>query len=185
LYVVALLWKNRKRNVYLISGRRLQQNWKSEGGERMPQIVKGGKYVYGWSKVSEKGEIVIPDEAVREYHLKDTVILLPGSKRSGGFGLTTIELLKDSSLFTAIDATPLGNFSLTEGEILDVNGRPWCWVRLYKNRITVPLETLTVYGIHPGDSVLSVRGSRVAIGFVVRGPIVEEAQTHPEIVLLE
>jgi hypothetical protein len=29
----------------------------------MPQLVKGGKYVHGWSKVSAKGKIVILDEA--------------------------------------------------------------------------------------------------------------------------
>ncbi len=35
----------------------------------MPQLVKGGKYVYGWSKVSTKGKIAIPDKAKEEYNL--------------------------------------------------------------------------------------------------------------------
>ena len=33
----------------------------------MPQLERGGKYVFGWSQVSENGVIVIPGEAVGEY----------------------------------------------------------------------------------------------------------------------
>jgi len=55
----------------------------------MPQLVKGGKYVFSWSKVSDEGKIVTLSKAFIEYHLKagDKIILLSGSKTSGGFGL--------------------------------------------------------------------------------------------------
>jgi len=33
----------------------------------MPQLVKGGKYVFGWSIISEYGGILIPEEALHEY----------------------------------------------------------------------------------------------------------------------
>lgn len=61
----------------------------------MPQLVKGGKYVFGWSKVNSEGKITIPQEAFDEYQFKSgtKAFLLPGSKRSGGFVLTTIHLL--------------------------------------------------------------------------------------------
>lgn len=56
----------------------------------MPQLVKGGKYVFGWSKVNDEGKIVIPSKAFIEYHFKagEKIILLSGSRTSGGFGLT-------------------------------------------------------------------------------------------------
>jgi len=36
----------------------------------------------------------------------------------------------------------------------------------------------------PGDRLLAVRGSRLALGFVARGPIYKEATKHPELVEL-
>lgn len=143
----------------------------------MPQLVKGGKYVFGWSTVGNTGKIVIPPEAIEEYTLKDgeKVILIPGSSRSGGFGITTGERLKDSPL--AGMAAPFKG-ELHEGEVIDIKGRLCCWVHLLKGCITVPVETLNQYGINQGDTVLSVRGSRVALGIVVRGPIIEEAKKH-------
>lgn len=144
----------------------------------MPQIVKGGKYVYGWSKVGTNGKIVIPSEALPEYNLADSqnAILLPGSKRSGGFGLTTPALLRDSPL--AAVALRLGEFQIPEGEVVEIDGKPYCWVRIQNGTITVPLKTLARYQITPGDLLLSVRGSGIALGFPVRGPIIEEARTH-------
>jgi bifunctional DNA-binding transcriptional regulator/antitoxin component of YhaV-PrlF toxin-antitoxin module len=151
----------------------------------MPQLVKGGKYVYGWSKVSARGKIAIPDEAKEEYNLAtcDKAILMPGSKRSGGFGLTTKELLKKSRLSFIVDSCPrLAEFQEPEGQTVEINGKPYCWVKLSKNgTITVPLETLKTYGINPDDRLLSVRGSNVALGFPVRGPIIDEAKKHVDI----
>jgi bifunctional DNA-binding transcriptional regulator/antitoxin component of YhaV-PrlF toxin-antitoxin module len=154
----------------------------------MPQLVKGGKYVYGRSKVSAKGKIVIPDEAKEEYNLTcDKAVLLPGSKRSGGFGLTTKELLKNSRLHVLLDNCPaIAEFQEPAGRAVEINGKTCCWVKLSKDgSILVPLETLKIYGINPGDLLLSVRGSNVAIGFPVRGPIIEEAKQHLDITLFE
>ena len=66
----------------------------------MPQLVKGGKYVFGWSRVSSEGKVMIPPEAFSEYHFMayNTGILIPGSKTSEGFGLTTLESLRNSPL---------------------------------------------------------------------------------------
>jgi bifunctional DNA-binding transcriptional regulator/antitoxin component of YhaV-PrlF toxin-antitoxin module len=153
----------------------------------MPQLVKGGKYVYGWSKVSHTGKIVIPHEAVEEYNLAaaEKVILIPGSKRSGGFGLTTVERLQRSVVAGRVNESPLADFHIPEGEITEINGTPYCWVRLCDESITVPEKTLKRYQINPGDWILSVRGSNLAIGFPVRGPIIEEAKKHSEIEVFE
>ncbi|MCW4018804.1 MAG: hypothetical protein NWF00_09045 [Candidatus Bathyarchaeota archaeon] len=144
--------------------------------------MKGGKYAYAWSKVSQKGKITIPHEALAEYNLLESkkLILMPGSKRSGGFGLTSEELLKDSPLHIILDENPqLVTFKTPEGEAVQIKGKTFCGVKLSKDEsIVVPVETLKNYGVNPGDSLLSVRGSRYAIGFPVKGPIIEEAKKH-------
>jgi hypothetical protein len=33
----------------------------------MPQLVKGGKHTFGWSRVGKTGRIIIPPEALTEY----------------------------------------------------------------------------------------------------------------------
>jgi bifunctional DNA-binding transcriptional regulator/antitoxin component of YhaV-PrlF toxin-antitoxin module len=155
----------------------------------MPQIVKGGKYIFGWSKVGKNGRIVIPPEAVEEYGMTqyEKVILIPGSKRSGGFGLTSIELLKDSPIASLVQKDlRLAKFQSPEGNPIDINKKNYSWVKMEDNGIiTVPLGTLKKFGIQPGDSLLVVRGSGLAIGFIVKGPIVEEARNHREIQLFE
>jgi bifunctional DNA-binding transcriptional regulator/antitoxin component of YhaV-PrlF toxin-antitoxin module len=155
----------------------------------MPQLVKGGKYVFAWSKVGKNGRIVIPDEAIQEYNFKtnNNVILMPGSKRSGGFGLTNLGLLKNSHLAVILEKNPqLAKYQVSEGGALEINGRTYCWVKLQDDgSIIVPIETLKRYGVNPGDCLLGVRGSNIAIGFPVRGPIIEEAKRHPELELFE
>jgi bifunctional DNA-binding transcriptional regulator/antitoxin component of YhaV-PrlF toxin-antitoxin module len=144
--------------------------------------VKGGKYVYGWSEVDGNGRIVVPSEALKEYGFKDAdkVIVMPGSKRSGGFALTTPSLLKNSRLSVILDREPrLAGFRLREGETVTVGARTYCWVKLSsKGEFVVPAETLREYGVNLGDRLLSVRGSRFALGFCVRGPLIDEAKKH-------
>lgn len=155
----------------------------------MPRLVKGGKYVFGWSKVGNNGKIAIPNEAIKEYKLtrNENLILMPGSRRSGGFGLTTEKLLKNSPLSVILEKNPqLAEYQVSEGEALEINGKTYCWVKIHNDgSITVPIETLKRYGVKPGDRLLSVRGSNRAIGFPVRGPLIEEAKKHPEIELFE
>jgi bifunctional DNA-binding transcriptional regulator/antitoxin component of YhaV-PrlF toxin-antitoxin module len=151
----------------------------------MPQLVKGGKHAYAWSKVNDQGKITIPHEALTEYNLLtwDKAILMPGSKRSGGFGLTSVELLKKSALHSILDESPqLAKFQINEGEPIEIKGKILCWVKMNKDgSITVPVSTLKKYGITPGDRLLSVRGSCLALGFIVKGPIIDEAKKHSNI----
>ena len=154
----------------------------------MPQLVRGGKYVFGWSRVSGDGRIVVPPEALEDYQLlgEHKVILMSGSRTSGGFGLTTLEALRGSKLSTLVKALEdLANFRLPEGETLKHNQRFYCWVHLRQGVFMVPLKTLECYGIKNGDYLLSARGSGLAIGFLVRGPIVNEAGQHSEIPVFE
>jgi hypothetical protein len=155
----------------------------------LPQLVKGGKYAYGWSEVSSTGQIAVPSEALAEYNLTTQckVILLSGSARSGGFALTTVSLLKNSVLSRPIDENPmLARFQLPEGEAITVAGKPWCWVKLNTDGcITVPLQTLKQYGVNAGDRLLAVRGSRFALAFCVKGPVIDEAKRHPSLAMFK
>jgi hypothetical protein len=38
----------------------------------MPRLVKGGKYVYGWSEVSSEGRGVVTDEALSRLQFEAT-----------------------------------------------------------------------------------------------------------------
>ena len=153
----------------------------------MPRLVKGGKYVYGWSEVGSGGRVRVPDEALTEYNLKPPckVILLYGSRRSGGFALTTPSLLKNSRLSIILDQNPrLSEFQLPEGKTITVAGKPYCWLKLNTDGgITVPLENLKEYGINAGDHLLSVRGSRLELGFCVKGLLIDEAKKHSTLTL--
>jgi hypothetical protein len=153
----------------------------------VPRLVKGGKHVYGWSEVGTVGKIAVPTEALKEYNLKTpcNVILLSGSKRSRGFALTTAALLKNSRLSIILDENPqLAGFQYPEGETTTIAGKPYCWVKLSTNGcIVVPLETLKKYEVNPGDLLLSVRGSRYALAFCVKGPLIAEAKKHSNLTL--
>ena len=149
----------------------------------MPQLVKGGKYAFGWSTVSLDGEIVIPPEAVIEYKLtSDKVILISGSKTSGGFSITGLQALHASRLGVLLDKHPdLVNFELPEGKVVENGSRLFCWVGQQCGKIKVPTQTLERYGIKIGDRLLTIRGSHLGIGFAVKGPIIKEANRHPEL----
>ena len=155
----------------------------------MPQLVRGGKHVYGWSKVSEEGRIAVPSEAMDDYGLKehDKVILMSGSRRSGGFAVTTPRLLSGSPLSAVLQRfSRLRTFQLPQARVVRVEGRSFCWTSIdEEGYISLPYETLREYEVVPGDRLLTVRGSGLALGFALMGPLVDEAVTHAEIEVFE
>jgi bifunctional DNA-binding transcriptional regulator/antitoxin component of YhaV-PrlF toxin-antitoxin module len=155
----------------------------------MPQLVRGGEYVFGWSKVSDGGRISIPQEARDEYGLKpwEKVIVMSGSRRSGGFAVSTPGLLAGSPLATALNRFPrLRTFQMPEARVVRVEGMSFCWTSIdEEGYLTLPEATLREYGILPGDRLLAVRGSGVALGFALRGPVVDAALTHAGLEVFE
>jgi hypothetical protein len=126
----------------------------------MPQLGKGGKWVFGWTVVNSAREVRIPPEAYAEYGFQtgEQVVFLNGSQRSGGCGVARREKLVGSQI-------PLAQRMLGEGVVGD------------DEHIVFPSEA----GIQPGERLLVVRGSWLALGFLQRGPIYEEALQHSEI----
>ena len=130
----------------------------------MPQLVKGGKWVFGWVLVGPGREMCLPPEAWAEYGFQvgEEAIYLPGSRRSGGFGLTTPRLMTmlREPMQSALRVLGRGRF--------DEEGR-----------LVAPPEVAA----KPGERLLVVRGSGRALGFVAKGPIYDEALGHPDIQL--
>lgn len=126
----------------------------------MPRLVKGAKWTYGWVVIGPKGEVTIPPEAWREFGFQpgEEAVFTLGSRRSGGFGLSSPSLMGKVS-------ERLG------GATLRVLARGWF---SEGGRVVVPSEV----GVKPGDRLLTVRGTRYGLGFVARGPIYEEALKH-------
>lgn len=148
------------------------------------QLVKGGKHTFGWSAVTGSGRIAIPAEAIAEYGLVegDRLVVVPGSRTSGGFGLSSRRSLEGSILAVVLEEHPvLGQFRLPAGDVVEHGGRPYCWAPFHRGAIEIPEPTLVKYGVKIDDRLLVIRGSGLAIGFAVRGPIVNEARKHREL----
>jgi hypothetical protein len=104
--------------------------------------------------------LTIPPAAWKEYQFQigDEVTFIPGSRRSGGFGLSHSRLL-------AAMPEPLQVRALARGRVAGLG------------RVAAPAKV----GVQPGERLLAVRGSGRALSFVARGPIYEEALKHPNI----
>lgn len=150
----------------------------------MPQLVKGGKYVFGWAEVGPQGEVPIPPEAWTEYGLtaSQPAFLMAGSRTSGGFSLVKPAMLQASAIGGVLDRQPaLARFDIPEGEVVQDGTRTYTWVTLQDGQITVPVETLAHFGVKPSDRLLVIRGSGLGVSFIVRGPVVAEAKHYTTI----
>jgi hypothetical protein len=126
----------------------------------MPQLVKGGKWVFGWVIVGTHRTLPIPPQAIEEYgfQIGEPVAFLRGSRRSGGFSAGRLEKLAKGRF-------PLQNCIIDQGEIAE------------GGLIEIP----PAIEIQPDDRLLVVRGSGLALGFIAKGLIYQEALKHPEI----
>ena len=132
-----------------------------------------------------QGKVKIPPEAYKEYNLKlDTnAVLFSGSKTSGGFGLSSVRILKESIMKELLDEnSSLANYTIPEGEIISFKNKKCCWLKIHEDKsVILPEKTLKAFRINRNDILLSGRGSHLAIAFIAKGPIFFEAKNHPEI----
>jgi hypothetical protein len=129
----------------------------------MPRLVRGGKWVYGWVTPSMERKLAIPIQAWIDYGFEagEQAIFLRGSRRSGGFSISTPRLL-----------------ACTFGRILGSEVRTLGLGRFGKSRtVFMPQEIC----LEPGIRLLAVKGSRSGLGFVAQGPIYQTARLHPEL----
>ena len=92
----------------------------------MPQMNKGGKYIFGISEIISDGTVRFPTEAVTESHIADEgrVYLFTGSKSTGGFCVTRKGLLLPSKLGHILTENPcLMNYTSKPEEFVRYKGR--------------------------------------------------------------
>ena len=153
----------------------------------MPQINPRGKYIFGWSLINPKGEILVPPEAKQEFKFEEggTAILISGTKTSGGFSLGN-QLMLDHPLFSGLFTQYpfLLTHEHSEGKLFPYKGRSYGWINICKGgTIFLPTQTQIDLGMKTGDPLLVIRGSNLAFDYAHRGPLVERARSHLEIPL--
>lgn len=147
----------------------------------MPQMTKGGKYIFGWSKIGENGEIVFPTMAVKEYKLKEEtyIYIVSGSKQTGGFCVMTESLLSNSKLKNILEENPsLAKRSLREGALISYKGRKYGWLILKDCSIQLSDSLMKDFEIKAGDRLLSIRSSDIAFTMGVRGSLIDKANSY-------
>jgi hypothetical protein len=151
----------------------------------MPQLVKGGKYVFGWTFVHPDGKILIPPEAQSEYGFKanDKLIVMSGSKTSRGFAITTINKIFNTPIFNRIKQFPeLYSFRNLEDGYLADGQKIYTWIFLMANgHFKIHPVVLQKFSVNTGDRLIVGRGSGLALAFIKQGTIINEALKHPEL----
>ena len=145
----------------------------------MPQLNKGGKFVFGLSVIHPDVTIHIPPQALLEYDATrdGKIIIFTGSKITGGFCVTTYSLLSNSKLKHIVDDCPaLKDVLLSEGEFIQFKGRKYTWLSIDKDGvIKMPQHTLSVLDLKSGMELLSIRSSDIAFTMGAKGPLLEKA----------
>lgn len=147
----------------------------------MPQVTKGGKYIFGWSIVGDTGLVALPAMAVEEYSIdcEQKVVLFTGSKKTGGFCVTRVGLLQQSPIPILNDHPELESYQTAEGTFFSYKGRKYGWVSITKpGLIQLTKEMMDVLQISPGTKLLSIRGSCYAFVMGARGPLLERAENY-------
>jgi len=126
----------------------------------MPRLAKGGKWVFGWVDVEQGGVICIPLEAYIEYGFQagEAVFITRGSQSSGGLSIGRRERLSRAQV--SMQSCLIGQ----------------SWINSERQVVLPPNS-----GVMLGERLLTVRGSGLALGFIQRGLIYEEALKHTEI----
>lgn len=153
----------------------------------MPQLNKGGKYVFGWSVIGGDGTLRFPPETLAEYGLLDSqnIIIFTGSRSTGGFCVTSKRLLSASKLNHILNDLP----ELTEGRpgdlgrLLPYKGRSYAWLPLSSGgTVQLPQHTLEALGLRRGNKLMSIRSSDIAFTMGARGPLVEKGNRYPGLI---
>ncbi|AGT43376.1 hypothetical protein [Treponema pedis] len=148
----------------------------------MPQITKGGKYIFGWSKIRENGVIIFPTPAVQEYKLEQEtfVYIVSGSRQTGGFCVMPEPLLLHSPLKHILQENPqLADRSLEEGTLISYKGRKYGRLALKDNGIRLSAALLHALELTAGDALLCIRSSNIAFTMGVKGSLIDKARAYP------
>lgn len=97
----------------------------------MPQMNKGGKFIFGKSIIKDSGDLHFPEQAISEYDItvEGRIYLFTGSKSMGGFCVTRKGLLEPSKLGHILREIPaLRDYTSVSGEFIKFKGRSYTWI---------------------------------------------------------
>lgn len=147
----------------------------------MPQMNKGGKFIFGKPLIRDDLTVHLPAQAVTEYNIKaeGKIYLFTGSKVTGGFYVTRKGLLEPSKLGHILTNTPaLQNYQNAEGEFVPYKGRSYCWVNISENGIIrLTDEMIRFLNLKIGMELLSIRSNNIALMMGAKGQLLEKSQT--------
>ena len=149
----------------------------------MPQLNKGGKYVFGLSAISNRREILFPAETLEQYPIQKEgrIIIFTGSKITGGFCVTSKQLLGQSKLKHILDdCSALSQYTIDEGEFVRYKGRGYTWLHISQNGVVrLPENTMRYLNLSCGDILMSIKSSDIAFTMGARGPLMDKVHSYP------
>lgn len=152
----------------------------TERANHMPQMSKGGKFIFEKSLIRGDLTIHLPAQAVTEYNAieEGKVYLFTGSKVTGGFCVTRKGLLEFSKLGHILTDNPaLLNYQTAESEFLPYKGRSYCWVSISEDAIIqLTDEMMNFLNLKIGMELLSIRSSNIAFTMGAKGPLLEKSE---------
>lgn len=154
----------------------------------MPQMNKGGKFIFGKSIIRDNGVLRFPEQAVKEYDitLEGKLYLFTGSKSTGGFCVTRKGLLEPSKLGHILTDTPeLRDYRSKPGQFIKYKGRSYTWIEVSSDgQIALTSEMMAFLKIDIGMKLLSIRSSDIAFTMGAYGRLVEESMKHQNEILV-
>ena len=149
----------------------------------MPQMNKGGKFIFGESVIRPEGLVRFPPQAVEEYRIasEGSVYLFTGSRSTGGFCVTSKQLLGQSKLKHILDDCPaLSQYTIDEGEFVRYKGRGYTWLHISQNGVVrLPENTMRYLNLSCGDILMSIKSSDIAFTMGARGPLMDKVHSYP------
>jgi hypothetical protein len=155
----------------------------------MPQLVKGGKYVFGWTVLRDDLRIRIPDETYEEYKFikTDQLIIMSGSKSSGGFSICSPHTMSNYKLSNNIFGLigyvkESDSFTRERLEMVKSGKRLISWTYLDKEKyFMLSKELVDSLDLETGCRLLVGRGSGMGPAFISKGIIFNEALKHRDL----
>ena len=152
----------------------------------MPQMNKGGKFIFGKSLIRPDGSLRIPPQAADEYRIasEGRVYLFTGSRSTGGFCVTRHGLRAPSKLGGILRDLPgLDAYEQPEGTFAPYKGRSYGWLPIQPDgSIRLHEAALAYLNLKPGMALLCIRSSDIAFTLGAKGPLLEKAQAFPGVI---
>ena len=148
----------------------------------MPQMNKGGKFIFGKSIIRNDGIIQLPEQAIQEYNISSEgkIYLFTGSKSTGGFCITRKGLLEPSKLGHILSDNPeLKDYSAPQGTFIEYKGRSYAWIEISRDgKIALTDEMISILKLDIGMKLLSIRSSDIAFTMGAYGRLMDESMKH-------